>query len=68
MTVLREKESTAFFEKQPKYSDKLWWKEMEQNVQRALIVKSFKKPVKISMKFIISYLLSTIHNVKSLQC
>ena len=41
---------------------------MEQNVQRALIVKSFKKPVKISMKFIISYLLSTIHNVKSLQC
>ena len=32
---------------------------MEQNIQRELIAKSFKKPVKITLKFILSLI---VHN------
>ena len=43
---------SSFWEASEIHSDKLWWREMEQNIQRELIAKSFKKPVKITLKFI----------------
>ena len=58
---LKEKESTAVFgSKHHKiHNDKLWWREMEQNVQREPIAKSFKKPEKIILKFILTLI---VHN------
>ena len=48
-----------FWEASKIHNDKFWWREIKQNVQRELIAKSFKKPVKITLKFILSLI---VHN------
>ena len=64
---------SIFWEASKIHTDKFWWREMEQNVQREFIVKSFKKPVEITLKFyVVTYCpqstMWNLHNANSCSC